>query len=58
MIMFPNGVSHQLAESHLESVQKAIQWLSFVPSCKTSGLPILNITGIDVIERPISLFNA
>ena len=54
MIMFPNGVSHQLAESHLESVQKAIQWLSFVPSCKTSGLPILNITGIDVIERPVA----
>ena len=53
MIMFPNGVSHQLAESHLESVQKAIQWLAFVPSAKNAGLPILDIRGIDVVERPV-----
>ena len=38
MIMFPNGVSHLLADTHMESVAKALNWLSFVifvfsPSC-------------------------
>lgn len=27
MIMFPNGVSHLLAENHLEGVVQALTWL-------------------------------
>lgn len=51
MIMFPNGVTHMLAETHLDSVKKALTWLSFVPASNTSHLPIQDITGIDVIDR-------
>jgi acetyl-CoA carboxylase / biotin carboxylase 1 len=40
MIMFPNGVSHQLADSHYDSVLKAMHWLSFVPAQKGASLPI------------------
>lgn len=54
MIMFPNGVSHQLAENHLESVQKAILWLSFVPSKVGGALPLLDISGTDVVERSVN----
>jgi len=51
MIMFPNGVSHLLAENHLELVFKAISWLSFVPSKRGASLPIIDVSGVDTIER-------
>lgn len=54
MIMFPNGVSHQLAESHMDSVMKALSWLSFVPASNSSPLPILNISGIDSVYRQVA----
>jgi len=54
MIMFPNGVSHQLAETHMDSINKALNWMSFIPSCKGANLPIRNIEGVDIIERPVS----
>jgi len=53
MIMFPNGVSHLLAEDHMESVNKALVWLSFVPKKKGGHLPLRDITGIDTVERLI-----
>lgn len=53
MIMYPNGVSHLLSATHYESVSKALQWLSFVPSCKGGSLPIRNIDGIDSITRTV-----
>ena len=54
MIMFPNGVSHLLVENHLESIQKALQWLSFVPSKVGARLPVIDICGTDMIERTVN----
>jgi acetyl-CoA carboxylase / biotin carboxylase 1 len=51
MIMFPNGVTHLLAETHLDTVSKALTWLSFVPASKNSHLPVRDITGVDVVDR-------
>lgn len=53
MIMFSNGVSHLLAETHYESVSKALLWLSYVPNRRDSPLPVLDITGVDRIDRLI-----
>jgi acetyl-CoA carboxylase / biotin carboxylase 1 len=53
MIMFPNGVSHLLADTHMESVTKALNWLAFVPSKKGGPLSIRDISGYDSIERMI-----
>jgi acetyl-CoA carboxylase/biotin carboxylase 1 len=56
MIMFPNGVSHLLADTHLDCVAKALTWLSFVPATKGAHLPVrdLALTGIDLYDRPVS----
>ena len=54
MIMFPNGVTHLLADSHLDSVMKALQWLAFVPALKNSPLPVLDINGVDTIDRYVA----
>jgi acetyl-CoA carboxylase / biotin carboxylase 1 len=53
MIMFPNGVAHQLAETHFDSVVKALEWLSFVPAVKNGPLPLRCIDGFDSVERPV-----
>lgn len=53
MIMFPNGVSHLLADTHMESVAKALNWLSFVPSRKNGPLSLRDISGYDSIDRLI-----
>jgi len=53
MIMFPNGVSHIMVDNHLEGMVEALTWLSFVPRARHSFLPILDITGVDVVERSI-----
>ena len=53
MIMFPNGVSHLLSETQMDVVANAVQWLSFVPKTNRAPLPVLDIQGMDSIERPI-----
>jgi acetyl-CoA carboxylase / biotin carboxylase 1 len=51
MIMFPNGVSHLLAETHFDAVVKGLEWLSFVPAKRGSELPRRQITAVDSIDR-------
>lgn len=53
MIMFPNGVSHLLAETHMDAVMKALTWLTFVPPRKGAPLPIMDIGALDRLERPV-----
>lgn len=53
MIMFPNGVSHLLAETHFDSVVKALEWLAFIPAMKGAALPIRSIKGLDSLERSV-----
>jgi acetyl-CoA carboxylase/biotin carboxylase 1 len=55
MIMFPNGVSHQLAETHLDAVHKSLAWLAFVPAAKGLPLPVLDMTGLDIPERAVTV---
>ena len=52
-IMYPNGVSHLIANDHLQAVKHAMDWLSFVPASRGALLPITDIRGVDEIERPI-----
>jgi acetyl-CoA carboxylase/biotin carboxylase 1 len=52
-VMLPNGVSHLTASNHLESVKAALKWLSYVPSSKCAYLPVVDITGVDMVERVI-----
>lgn len=56
MIMYPNGVSHLLADSHLDCIAKALEWLSFVPSVKGAPLPMRPLYSTDVVERPVSFY--
>jgi acetyl-CoA carboxylase/biotin carboxylase 1 len=52
MIMFPNGVSHLLAETHFDAVMKGLEWLSYVPATRGSLLPIRAISELnDSVER-------
>jgi acetyl-CoA carboxylase/biotin carboxylase 1 len=53
MIMYPNGVSHQLAETHDDAVTRALEWLSFVPAVKGGPLPLRCIDAIDPVERAV-----
>lgn len=53
MIMHPNGVTHQLASDHMDGVNQVIHWLSYVPSVRGMPLPILDITGVDMVERAV-----
>uniref|UniRef100_A0A7S4ATM8 Acetyl-CoA carboxylase n=1 Tax=Pseudo-nitzschia australis TaxID=44445 RepID=A0A7S4ATM8_9STRA len=53
-IMYSNGVSHLSENDHLRAVQAAMNWLSYVPSHRRGLLPIMDIRGLDEIERPIS----
>lgn len=57
MIMYPNGVSHLLAETHFEAVLKGLEWLSFVPAMTGAALPIRTLVdnGSDVIERAVQV---
>lgn len=52
-IMYSNGVSHLTKQDHLGAVKAAIDWLSYVPSQRRGLLPVADIRGLDVIERPI-----
>ena len=53
MIMFPNGVSHLLADTHYDSVMKALEWLSFVPAKKNGPLSLRDISGYDSVDRSV-----
>ena len=53
-IMYSNGISHLTESDHLRTVQAAINWLSYVPSQRRGLLPIMDIRGVDDIERPIA----
>eukprot|EP00603_Paraphysomonas_imperforata_P004269 CAMPEP_0114418674 /NCGR_PEP_ID=MMETSP0103-20121206/3623_1 /TAXON_ID=37642 ORGANISM="Paraphysomonas imperforata, Strain PA2" /NCGR_SAMPLE_ID=MMETSP0103 /ASSEMBLY_ACC=CAM_ASM_000201 /LENGTH=2325 /DNA_ID=CAMNT_0001587049 /DNA_START=49 /DNA_END=7026 /DNA_ORIENTATION=+ len=52
MIMSPNGVTHMLADTHMDSVRKAIQWMAFIPSTRFAPLPLLDT--VDPVSREIS----
>ncbi|CAM9702436.1 unnamed protein product [Laminaria digitata] len=52
-VMGPNGVSHQLVDSHIGAVASALRWLSYVPSSRGAHLPVLDITGVDDVDRAI-----
>jgi acetyl-CoA carboxylase/biotin carboxylase 1 len=53
MIMYPNGVSHLLADTHLDCITKALEWLAFVPSVKGGALPMRQLAAEDRVERPV-----
>ncbi|XP_062596285.1 acetyl-CoA carboxylase 1-like isoform X10 [Saccostrea cucullata] len=50
-IMYTNGVTHDVTADDFEGVYKIIKWLSYMPKCKGSPLPVLD-TG-DPIDRPV-----
>uniref|UniRef100_A0A8W8JHP3 Acetyl-CoA carboxylase n=1 Tax=Magallana gigas TaxID=29159 RepID=A0A8W8JHP3_MAGGI len=50
-IMYTNGVTHDVTADDFDGVYKIIQWLSYMPKCKGSPLPILE-TG-DPIDRKV-----
>jgi acetyl-CoA carboxylase/biotin carboxylase 1 len=52
-IMYPNGVSHLVEPDHLRAVKAAIDWISYIPSTRGGILPVTDIRGIDIVERPI-----
>lgn len=41
-VMGPNGISHQLVDSHIGAVASALRWLSYVPSSRGSDLPVVS----------------
>lgn len=51
LIMYPNGVTHLLADDHLDSIVKAVKWLSYVPKARGAPLPITDIKAVDSVER-------
>lgn len=42
-VMGPNGVSHLLVDSHIGAVASALRWLSYVPRCRGSRLPVVRV---------------
>ena len=52
-IMYSNGISHIVANNHLNAIASAIEWLSFVPSYRGNLLPITDVRGRDELERRI-----
>lgn len=40
-VMGPNGISHQLVDSHIGAVGSALRWLSYVPRSRGSYLPVV-----------------
>jgi acetyl-CoA carboxylase/biotin carboxylase 1 len=51
LIMYPNGVTHLLADDHLDSIVKAVKWLSYVPKVRGAPLPITDVKAVDSVER-------
>uniref|UniRef100_A0A3Q3IDI1 acetyl-CoA carboxylase n=1 Tax=Monopterus albus TaxID=43700 RepID=A0A3Q3IDI1_MONAL len=50
-IMHNNGVTHCTVRDDFEGVFTLLQWLSYMPECKFSPVPIL--TAKDPIDRPV-----
>uniref|UniRef100_A0A669EMX1 acetyl-CoA carboxylase n=1 Tax=Oreochromis niloticus TaxID=8128 RepID=A0A669EMX1_ORENI len=50
-IMHNNGVTHCTVCDDFEGVFTLLQWLSYMPKCKSSPVPILNAK--DPIDRPV-----
>jgi len=55
-IMGPNGLTHIVAENHMDTVVSALKWLSYVPNVKNGYLPMVDITGTDMVEREVGFF--
>ena len=53
-IMGPNGISHLLANTHLDAIFQSLEWLSFVPSVRNGEAVAADIRGVDVIDRDIT----
>jgi acetyl-CoA carboxylase/biotin carboxylase 1 len=52
-IMHTNGVTHLTSKNHMHGISTIIEWLSYVPAVRRGPLPIRDVSGVDVIERPI-----
>uniref|UniRef100_A0A3B4B461 Uncharacterized protein n=1 Tax=Periophthalmus magnuspinnatus TaxID=409849 RepID=A0A3B4B461_9GOBI len=50
-IMHNNGVTHNTVCDDFEGVFTLLQWLSYMPKCKTSPVPV--IAAKDPIDRPV-----
>ncbi|XP_066551674.1 acetyl-CoA carboxylase 1 isoform X12 [Amia ocellicauda] len=50
-IMHNNGVTHSTVCDDFEGVYTLLQWLSYMPKCNSSPVPILNAK--DPIDRPV-----
>ena len=46
-----SGVSHMVVPSDVEGVLAICEWLSYVPCCQNSPLPVL--PSVDPVDRPI-----
>jgi acetyl-CoA carboxylase/biotin carboxylase 1 len=52
-IMYNNGVTHVTVKDHLQGVTSTLRWLSYVPAKRGGPLPLMDITGIDMVERDV-----
>eukprot|EP01029_Cantina_marsupialis_P005679 TRINITY_DN1619_c0_g2_i2.p1 TRINITY_DN1619_c0_g2~~TRINITY_DN1619_c0_g2_i2.p1 ORF type:complete len:1268 (-),score=560.95 TRINITY_DN1619_c0_g2_i2:1218-5021(-) len=52
-IMFPNGVSHTLAEDDMDVVAQTLEWLSYIPKYKGATLPVMGMPTGEQIEREV-----
>lgn len=55
-VMHTNGVTHVTAKNHLSGISSIIEWLSFVPAVRRGPLPIRDVSGYEVIERPVEFY--
>jgi acetyl-CoA carboxylase/biotin carboxylase 1 len=54
MIMYPNGVSHLLAETHYDAVVKGLEWLSYVPARRGGTLARRSLQLVDPVDRLVT----
>lgn len=52
-VMHTNGVTHVTAKNHLSGIFSIIEWLSFVPAVRRGAVPVRDVSGWEVIERPV-----
>ncbi|TYZ66264.1 hypothetical protein PybrP1_008196 [[Pythium] brassicae (nom. inval.)] len=52
-VMHTNGVTHVTAKNHLAGVASIVEWLSFVPAVRRGPLPVREVFGWEVVERPV-----
>jgi acetyl-CoA carboxylase/biotin carboxylase 1 len=55
-VMHTNGVTHVTSKNHLSGIFSIIEWLSFVPAVRRGPLAIRDISGYEVIERPVEFY--